>query len=88
MTDYWFKPKSHGYGAVPANWKGWVATLVTLAILLGSGLLVFGFEADRASPPNSWQIGGWLLFDVIIVAGFLQLCRAKTDGQWAWRWGK
>ena len=27
MTQYWFKPKSHGYGATPANWKGCVASL-------------------------------------------------------------
>jgi hypothetical protein len=88
MSDYWFKPKSHGYGASPANWKGWAATVGTLAIILGSGLLVFGFEPDPASRPSGWQIGGWLLFNVIVMAAFLQLCRAKTDGQWGWRWGK
>jgi len=27
MSEYWFKPKSHGYGASPANWKGWAATV-------------------------------------------------------------
>jgi hypothetical protein len=27
MSDYWFKPKTRGYGATPANWKGWAATI-------------------------------------------------------------
>ena len=26
MTSYWFKPHSYGYGATPANWRGWAAT--------------------------------------------------------------
>ena len=30
----WFKPKSHGYGASPANWKGWAATFAFLLIEL------------------------------------------------------
>jgi hypothetical protein len=88
MSDYWFKPKTHGYGATPANWKGWAATTVALAIILGSGLLVFGLEPTPASRPNGWKIGGWLVFVAIVFAVFLQLCRAKTDGQWAWRWRK
>ena len=82
MSDYWFKPKSHGYGA---NWKGWAATIGALALIPGSGLLVFGFERNPASRPNSWQIGAWLLLDMVVVAAFLQLCRAKSDGQWGWR---
>ena len=24
---YWFRPKRFGYGAVPATWQGWAATL-------------------------------------------------------------
>jgi len=88
MSEYWFRPKTHGYGAVPANWKGWAVSIVTLGIILASGLLVFGFEPDPASRPSGWHISGWLLFCVIVMVAFLQLCRAKTDGQWAWRWGK
>ena len=36
MGGAWFKPKTHGYGASPASWKGWVAItgniVVTFAI--------------------------------------------------------
>jgi hypothetical protein len=88
MSDYWFKPKSRGYGAAPANWKGWAAMAVALGMILVSGLLVFGVEPDAASRASGWQIGAWLLFDTVVMVAFLQLCRAKTDGQWGWRWGK
>jgi len=31
---YWFRPKTYGYGAEPLNWKGWVAVLVYVAVVL------------------------------------------------------
>jgi hypothetical protein len=24
----------------------------------------------------------------LLTAGFIRLCREKTDGQWRWRWGE
>ena len=88
MTDAWFKPKAHGYGATPANWKGWAATLAFVAVILLESLLLLGWQLDRASGPAGWQIAAWLLLVATATVAFIALCRAKTDGQWTWRWGK
>jgi len=34
MTEYWFRPKTYGYGATPVNWKGWASSLVAVVALL------------------------------------------------------
>ena len=79
MTQYWFKPKSHGYGATPANWKGWVASLAFLLV---------ASQQNPGSTFSGWAIGVWALMVAVLVVGFVRLARAKTDGEWKWRWGK
>ena len=32
----WFGPKTIGYGFGPRSWQGWLATVVTLAVVIGS----------------------------------------------------
>jgi hypothetical protein len=88
MTRYWFKPKTYGYGATPANWKGWAATAAFVAVLTAVALVVFGWQPNPGTRPSSWQIAAWLLADAVLVGAFVWLARAKTDGQWGWRWGK
>ena len=40
MHRYWFKPKRHGIGAIPATWEGWgLAGLAILAILAEGRLI-------------------------------------------------
>jgi len=88
MTQYWFKPKTKGYGATPANWKGWAATLAFLAIMMVSTLVLVASQQKSGSAPRDWVIGLWALGIAVLTGGFVWLARAKTDGQWAWRWGK
>jgi hypothetical protein len=88
MTDYWFRPHTYGYGATPANWKGWVATLGCAAAVIGLSLLVFSWQVEPATSPEPWRIAVWGLLELALIAAFIRLARAKTDGQWAWRWGK
>jgi hypothetical protein len=88
MSQYWFKPKTHGYGATPANWKGWVATLGFLSVILGSGYILVASQQSEGSTPRGWLIAGWALGVATSAALFARLARAKTDGQWGWRWGK
>ena len=38
MADYWFKPHAYGFGATPANWKGWAAVGGYLMALLALAL--------------------------------------------------
>jgi hypothetical protein len=88
MSGYWFKPKTYGYGATPSNWKGWLATLVFVALILATSLLLLPWQSGTASAPSAWQIGAWGVAVALLTAVFLCLCHAKTDGQWAWRWRK
>ena len=88
MTEYWFKPKAYGYGAAPANWKGWAVTLAFMAGMLVVTLLPVASEHNAPTGPGGWRITVWGLAVVIAAAGFVRLSRAKTDGQWAWSWGK
>lgn len=73
---YWFRPKRLGWGATPVTWQGWLLTLafVVLAALLAN-------TAEHRGPI-------WLLLLVPLVVAFVGLCWLKTDGGWAWRWGR
>jgi hypothetical protein len=35
----WFRPKTFGIGMTPATWQGWIATLVFIALFVGTTLL-------------------------------------------------
>lgn len=37
MPKGWFGPKAVGFGATPKSWEGWLATVIFLAVLLGTG---------------------------------------------------
>ena len=86
--DYWFKPKHHGYGATPANWKGWAASLAFLAVMVAATHALVASQQSTGSAPRDWVIGVWALMIAILAGGFVVLARAKTDGKWGWRWGK
>lgn len=74
-SGYWFRPKRLGYGAVPATWQGWLATLVFVA---GAGLIAhLGVHRDRA----------WMVLLVPLTLAFIWLAAIKTDGDWRLRWG-
>lgn len=88
MADYWFKPKTHGYGAYPTNWKGWV---LILAFIVATSLLaisLIALPASRNSGPTLLHLAGWLVATLVAVIVFLRICRSKTDGEWKWRWGE
>ena len=83
MTQYWFKPKSYGYGATPVTWEGWAVTLAAVIILAGS---VFAMNLMLAQS----NAVAWLVWAALIAAAtwwFVQFCRRRTDGEWHWRWG-
>jgi uncharacterized membrane protein len=88
MSDYWFKPHAYGYGATPANWKGWAAVAGYIAVVLALILPLTAQPADLPAGPEAWQIVTAVAMIVALTLGFVRLCRMKTDGQWAWRWRK
>ena len=88
MTQYWFKPKIHGYGATPANWKGWAATAAFFAAMIVATYALVASQQNPGTPPRDWVIAVWALAMCALTGGFVWFARAKTDGQWGWRWGK
>ncbi len=88
MTDHWFKPKAYGYGASPANWKGWVATLAYCAIVFLIAYVLMVAPSRTGTGPSAMQVGLFLALLIAVSGMFIRICRAKTDGEWRWRWGK
>ena len=88
MTDPWFRPKSHGYGATPNNWKGWAATAVFAIGLVAASYLLLVWEPSPGTGAAASRIAAWALAIAVLTAVFVGFARAKTDGQWGWRWGK
>ena len=84
MTAPWFKPKSHGYGATPSTWQGWVTTLVyALAMIVFSVWMV----SAPGGRPDIGAVLSWLLMVAAITSAFCLFVKSKTDGDWKWRWG-
>ena len=88
MSQYWFKLKTYGYGATPSNWKGWAAVIVYVAVILALTLPLLAWPAGMPVSPKIWQIATWAIMVALLTLGFIRFTRTKTDGQWAWRWGK
>lgn len=87
MTDYWFKPKSYGYGATPINWKGW-ASIVVLVVALFAVLRLFVLPVPGEAPHSVWEAGLGLALVFAVVVVFSLFAKSKTNGEWGWRWGK
>jgi len=81
--DYWFKPKTYGFGAQPSSWKGWLATIAFIsACLVWSWGMLFG--ATQSTQDRVVFVAGL----IVMIAAFALLARKKTDGAWRWRWGR
>jgi len=85
MSEYWFRPKTYGYGATPINWKGWASTLAFAAVIaaIAGGFLL---SASGRGSLDRIILGAVLL--AALVAGFTWFAQSKTEGEWRWRWGK
>ncbi|MDX8529463.1 hypothetical protein RFM41_18145 [Mesorhizobium sp. VK25A] len=75
--DKWFRPKRFGYGATPDNWKGWAFMVVWIAIVVA--LSVALLHAGAAA----WLV---VLAVIALTGAIIPLIKAKTDGDWRWRW--
>ncbi len=83
-----FRPKTHGYGASPSGWKGWaaIAAFVVAETLLAFLLVVWPILGG--SGPDLLRIAIWCVLSGALTFGFLLWVRARTDGEWRWRWGQ
>lgn len=79
----WFKRKRYGYGWVPASWRGWLAIIVYILIVLGGAITL------KDVPDNTFtkEVGFYLTFVAIATAALVRLSY-KYGPKPKWRWGK
>jgi hypothetical protein len=79
--EFWFKPKTYGYGATPVTWEGW-ALVAAYVLLISAAMVVLSLHQTSLS--------AWLLLMAAIAASTAALVVVsvkKTDGGWRWSWG-
>jgi hypothetical protein len=83
MTSrYWFRQKTHGFGATPTTWEGWLASLVFLVVVLGMNAAIIVL-----APTNRAAAAYFVAGVIIVIVLFCVFAAAKTEGGWRWRWG-
>ena len=88
MSDAWFKPKTHGYGASPANWKGWAAMAAYVGGTAAMTVPLMVVPSLDHDGPALWQLALWVVLFCVATSTFVRLARGKTAGEWRWRWGE
>jgi hypothetical protein len=82
MSEYWFRPKTYGYGATPNTWQGWAVIVGFVIVIAAAALLILPY---RAQSPAALIV--FLAVEALVLAALWVVCRRKTDGEWRWRWG-
>ena len=85
---YWFRPKRYGYGVQPLNWKGWMAVVVYVAVVMSFTVLLMILPTLNEPERAGGDVAIWLVLMVVVTLTFVRLCWVKTEGQWCWRWGQ
>jgi Na+/melibiose symporter-like transporter len=83
MTEYWFKPKRYGYGAMPDTWQGW-------ALSAAAPISVVIAIVAMAALGGTANAGNWIvvaMVAIVLTIVCVVVCYRKTDGEWRWRWG-
>jgi hypothetical protein len=81
VHQYWFKPKTFGYGATPSTWEGWLVLAVYVAVLSACAVTV---AVHRGSLP---ALASSLVVVALATTVLTLVSVWKTDGIWRWRWG-
>ena len=79
--EYWFKPKTFGYGATPTTWEGWALVAVYILVLVAGIVAMTLRKESFATYIASLAVIG--VATVVMVVVSVQ----KTDGAWHWSWG-
>lgn len=82
MTNqFWFRPKTYGYGATPVTWEGWAITIGCALVVVGDVIVM---KVHRQSFVE------WLTSIAVIAGATVALVLVsvkKTDGAWGWNAG-
>ena len=87
MSDYWFRPKTYGYGATPTNWKGWMTVFVFVALVAAITYAKIILPLAYGIQPSLLDVLFWAVVVFGLIVGVVQISKTKTDGEWKWRWG-
>jgi uncharacterized membrane protein AbrB (regulator of aidB expression) len=80
-NEFWFRPKTFGYGATPTAWQGW-------AVIAGYGLVVLGCVAAMYLRKESLAtIASSITIMIVATIMMVVVSVQKTDGAWRWNWG-
>jgi uncharacterized membrane protein AbrB (regulator of aidB expression) len=80
-NEFWFRPKTFGYGATPTTWQGW-------AVIAGYGLVILGCVAAMYLRKESLPtIASSIVIMIVATVTMVAVCVQKTDGAWHWSWG-
>jgi hypothetical protein len=81
MHEFWFRPKTYGFGATPVSWEGWAVIAVYVAVIVVCTVVLL----RRKRSLHSW----WPAVIAILIAtgAMVWVAEAKTDGAWEWRGG-
>ena len=82
--EYWFKPRSYGFGwGTPTSWKGWVVLGVYFALLL-TPLVWMSRLTDERVEEIIWY---YLVYQAGITVALIKVVSAHGPPP-KWRWGK
>ena len=87
MADYWFRPRRYGIGATPITWQGWLLIIIFVAILLFIiGGPLYALKLFGITIAGPWRAIR-LLLALPVTLVFILIAKAKTNGEWRWRFG-
>ena len=81
MNEYWFRPKTYGYGATPVTWEGWAVIVAAVIVMAGAAVLILNNGAHSPS-----ALIAFFAVQAVVLAALWIVCRRKTEGEWRWRW--
>jgi hypothetical protein len=81
MNEYWFRPKTYGYGAMPVTWEGWAVIGAAVIVIAAAAVLILSFGQHSSSAYIAF-----FAVEALVIAALWIVCRRKTDGEWRWRW--
>lgn len=81
MNEFWFKPKTYGYGATPITWEGW--TVVAVYVMAIVACVTMG--ALREKTVSNWAMSICMI--AIATVAMVWVSVIKMEGHWGWRWG-
>jgi hypothetical protein len=79
--EFWFKPKTFGYGATPTTWEGWAVVAVYGVVILACVVAMLVRKESFSTFASSMAVIA--VATIALIAVSLQ----KTDGAWGWNAG-